>query len=216
MAEVGVRMHWLYYDQGSPAALESAGAEYDSTIGYNGTVGYRAGTVQAYKPLQASRLLELPLHVMDTALFYPAHLHLSPREGRTLVDRMIDHAVQFGGCLTINWHDRSVFPERLWGECYRHLIKDLTVHKPWFATARQAVSWFRKRRAVMFETDCPETGAISARVMGDDRENLPCLRLRVHQARQSIQELHRGSEGYVDILFDKSADAPSALRLAHG
>ena len=44
---------------------------YDSTIGYNETVGYRAGTTQPYRPLAASRLLELPLHVMDTALFYP-------------------------------------------------------------------------------------------------------------------------------------------------
>ena len=53
-------------------------------MGYNETVGYRAGTTQAYKPLEASRLLELPLHVMDTALFYPAYLGLSPaRRGRS-------------------------------------------------------------------------------------------------------------------------------------
>ena len=77
-SKVGVRMHWLYYDRQSPQALEQAGAAYDSTIGYNETVGYRAGTTQAYKPLEASRLLELPLHVMDTALFYPAYLGLSP------------------------------------------------------------------------------------------------------------------------------------------
>ncbi len=70
-SEIGVRMHWLYYDQQSPVALEKAGAAYDSTIGYNETVGYRAGTTQVYKPLEANRLLELPLHVMDTALFYP-------------------------------------------------------------------------------------------------------------------------------------------------
>ena len=72
VSEIGVRMHWLYYDQQSPVALEQAGAAYDSTIGYNETVGYRAGTTQAYKPLPATRLLELPLHVMDTALFYPS------------------------------------------------------------------------------------------------------------------------------------------------
>ena len=49
-----MRMHWLYYDQQSPGVLEKAGAVYDSTIGYNETVGYRAGTTQAYKPLEAS------------------------------------------------------------------------------------------------------------------------------------------------------------------
>ncbi len=109
-------MHWLYYDQQSPSALETAGAAYDSTIGYNETVGYRAGTTQVYKPLDVSRLLELPLHVMDTALFYPSYLGLSPQEARALLGRMVDNAVHFGGCLTINWHDRSLAPERLWGE----------------------------------------------------------------------------------------------------
>ena len=88
-------------------------------------MGYRAGTTQAYKPLEASRLLELPLHVMDTALFYPAYLGPSPRQARTLLSRMVDNAVQFGGCLTINWHDRSIAPERLWDGCYRDLVQEL-------------------------------------------------------------------------------------------
>ena len=41
-------MHWLYFDQNSPKTLENAGANYDSTVGYNETVGYRAGTAQGY------------------------------------------------------------------------------------------------------------------------------------------------------------------------
>src|SRR5262249_48023540 len=40
----GVRMHWLYFDAAAPEKLEAAGFLYDSTSGYNGTVGYRAGT----------------------------------------------------------------------------------------------------------------------------------------------------------------------------
>ena len=81
--EIGIRMHWLYFEEQSPQTLERAGLDYDSTVGYNGTVGYRAGTSQVYKPLNASRLLELPLHIMDTALFFPSHLDLSPAEART-------------------------------------------------------------------------------------------------------------------------------------
>ena len=46
----GVRMHWLYFDQQSPAILDNAGADYDSTAGYNEAIGYRSGTAQAYKP----------------------------------------------------------------------------------------------------------------------------------------------------------------------
>ena len=152
-AEIGVRMHWLYFNPQSPLTLEKAGAAYDSTMGYNGTVGYRAGTTQAFKPLAASRLLELPLHVMDTALFYPDHLDLSSREATILVNQMLANAVRFGGCITINWHDRSTAPERLWDACYRELLRELKAHGAWFSTAGQAVSWFRKRRSVVFETD---------------------------------------------------------------
>jgi hypothetical protein len=205
-SEIGVRMHWLYYDQQSPVALEKAGAAYDSTVGYNGAAGYRAGTMQAYKPLEASRLLELPLHVMDTSLFYPAHLGLSPPQAKTLLGRMLDNAARFGGCLTINWHDRSIAPERLWHACYRDLLQDLKTRGAWFATAGQAISWFRKRRSVVFETDFMELGAMRASVAADHDDHLPGLRLRIHKARESFEMSARGPEDYVDMAFDKSVD----------
>ena len=28
-----------------------------------------------------------------------------------------------GGCITVNWHDRSISPERNWGGFYTHLIQ---------------------------------------------------------------------------------------------
>src|SRR5262249_33701598 len=116
--DVGVRMHWLFLGDQSPVVLENAGASYDSTVGYNQTVGYRAGTSQAYKPLNAATLLELPLHIMDTALFYPSHLHLSPKNATSTINQIIANAVQHGGCVTVNWHDRSIAPERLWTGTY--------------------------------------------------------------------------------------------------
>src|SRR5262249_3901315 len=74
---VGVRMHWLFFDESAPARLERAGFSYDSSFGYNETVGLRAGTMQAFKPLSARHLLEIPLVIMDTALFYPSYLNLT-------------------------------------------------------------------------------------------------------------------------------------------
>jgi hypothetical protein len=204
-SEIGVRMHWLYYDQQSPLALEKAGAAYDSTIGYNETVGYRAGTTQGYKPLEASHLLELPLHVMDTALFYPPYLDLSPRQARILVGRMLDNAVRFGGCITINWHDRSIAPERLWGACYRDLVQDLKSRGAWFSTAGQAISWFRKRRSVVFETDGIEPDTVRARVTADHGDKLPGMRLRIHKAQGSCETPAHGSEGYVDMALDEGS-----------
>jgi hypothetical protein len=206
VSEIGVRMHWLYYNQQSPLVLEKAGAAYDSTIGYNETVGYRAGTAQAYKPLEASRLIELPLHVMDTALFYPAYLDLSSRQASRLLGKMVDNAVQYGGCLTVNWHDRSIAPERLWGDSYRDLVQELESRGAWFATAGQAVSWFRKRRSVVFETDGFEPNEVRARVAADQVDNLPGLRLRTHKPEESGEIGKHEPECYVDTAFDENVE----------
>jgi hypothetical protein len=179
--EIGVRMHWLYRDGRTPATLESAGASYDSTIGYNETVGYRSGTTQAYKPFGTSHLLELPLHVMDTALFFPGYLNLSQAEARTTVSRIVDHARHFGGAVVVNWHDRSLAPERLWDDFYIDLVAELKNNGAWFATAGGAVGWFRKRRSAVFETTGPESRPV---VAGETGKSLPGLQLCVYNQRE--------------------------------
>jgi len=194
-SEIGVRMHWLYYSENSPATLEKAGAAYDSTIGYNTTVGYRAGTTQVYKPLDAERLLELPMHAMDTALFYLSYLGLSPRKASARLRELTDTVAQYGGCLTINWHDRSLAPERLWGGCYRELIKDLKSRGAWFATAEQAVSWFRARRSVEFEEDPTYPCSIRAKFSSNYRDDLPGLCMRTYKPQNLAMEMG------VDVTF---------------
>jgi hypothetical protein len=186
--EVGVRMHWLYFGEQSQAILDKAGADYDSTVGFNETVGYRAGTAQAYRPLDAVRLLELPLHVMDTALFYPGHMHLKPQEARKRVGAIIDNAVHFGGVVTVNWHDRSIAPERLWGDFYMQLIDELKEKGAWITTASEAVAWFRKRRSATFENGGLETKASNGNGAVDSDAGLPRLRLRVHTPGKSYQD----------------------------
>lgn len=212
--ETGVRMHWLYYNENSPASLEKAGAAYDSTIGYNDTVGYRAGTTQVYKPLGTVRLLELPLHAMDTALFYLSYLGLSPRKASARLRHMADNVVQYGGVLTINWHDRSLAPERLWGDCYHELIQDLKKRGAWFSTASQATSWFRKRRSATFEMESLHPGMVHANVAVDHHDNLPGLRLRIHKARKPSEIGTHHSEGYIDMAVESCANAsvPSVAR----
>jgi hypothetical protein len=206
LSEIGVRMHWLYYDQQSPMALERAGAIYDSTIGYRETVGYRAGTTQVYKPLQTTQLLELPMHVMDTALFYPAYLGLSSQQATTLMGKMVDNAVGFGGCLTINWHDRSLAPERLWGTCYRDLVRDMKNRGAWFATAGQVTSWFRRRRSVVFEVGLDQAGGPTPRISADSEDHLPSLLLRRHEAHESCRADPPSSTRYIDIPFDEGVN----------
>ena len=147
----GMRMHWLYFAPESPKTLESAGFEYDSTWGFNEAVGFRAGTLQAFRPLACERLLELPLSIMDSALFSEDRLGVDEEEATQLCDRIIAEARRFGGALVVNWHCRSLAPERLWGPFYLRLLAKLRAGRVWFATAGAAVEWFRWRRAVRFE-----------------------------------------------------------------
>jgi hypothetical protein len=176
---LGVRIHWLYWDEGAPSVLEAAGADYDSSVGYNETIGYRAGTTQVYRPLGVSRLLELPLHIMDTALFLPSHLGLSMAEAHKVVNAIIDNAVEFGGVVTVNWHDRSIAPERLWGNFYALVVESLTNRGAWFANAGNTVDWFRQRRSAVFKSG---DGSHQVQVRGalGATAELPALSLHIH------------------------------------
>jgi hypothetical protein len=182
-SEVGVRMHWLFFDSESAGKLDEAGFCYDSTVGYNETVGYRAGTTQAFRPFGTKRLLELPLHIMDTALFYPAYLHLSPKQAMTRINDMVDDMKQFGGVLMVNWHDRSIAPERLWDDFYAELVEKFKSAGAWFCTAAEAAQWFRRRREVTFGTSGSEATLASTR----GEAGLPGLRIRSYQGEQRSQ-----------------------------
>ncbi len=202
---IGARMHWLYFDNDSTVALEDIGVEYDSTFGYRETVGFKAGTTQAYKPLNASRLLELPLHIMDTALFYPAYLNLTQPQAAVRLKPLVDSTVRYGGCLTINWHDRSLAPERNWDVAYASLLGDLKEKGAWFATAGQVASWFRMRRSVTFVQN--DAGKIVPFIKQPVKrqEPIPGLVVRVHNAPE------QPTTEQSDSKMSKDAIATSAI-----
>ena len=145
--------------------------------------------------------------VMDTALFYPTRLNLSETDAWDRITPLFENASRFGGTVTINWHERSIAPERLWGDFYTRVLGDLTERGAWFCTAAQAVSWFQKRRSVVFEmSDSHQT--MRANVTQEEPESLPGLRLRCHKPR-TLQQLQATSNGiqedYTDTSFTGSS-----------
>jgi hypothetical protein len=177
-------MHWLYRNGSTFRILDEAGYSYDSSFGYNGAVGFRAGTVQAFKPLDSQRLLELPLNIQDTALFYSDRMNLSERQATTHCESLMENSRRYGGALTLLWHDRSLAPERLWGDFYRDLLAKLKGDRAWIGPAGRAVQWFQRRRNVDIEWVKTGDGAVEVRVNGPDtgeaEEGLPGMLLRVH------------------------------------
>jgi hypothetical protein len=165
--DVGVRMHWLYFKPESPKLLEKAGYSYDSTLGYNETIGYKSGTHQVFRPRGTSVLLELPMHIMDTALFYPDHMNLSLGDGMRLISQYIHKAARFGGALTFNWHHRSIAPERLWGDVYDEVLSELRLQGAKISTAGNVVEWFRARRAIGFSGFALDGASVKLILSGD-------------------------------------------------
>lgn len=195
LEDMGVRMHWLFFDANSPIVMEKAGFVYDSTVGYNETVGYRAGTTQVYKLLPATKLLELPLHIMDTALFYPSHLNLTFQNAEQRINLLIKQMLKFGGALTINWHDRSVAPERLWGEFYAKLISELKTRGAWCTGAGRTVRWFQKRRSVQFRTVARTVEITMPKVLEKCVDQSPGLKVRVYNLNAPADS----SRAYIDV-----------------
>lgn len=179
-ADVGIRMHWLCTGPQTAELLEKAGYAYDSTGGYNDAAGFKAGTAQAFVPPGAKQLLELPLHLQDTALFYPGRMALTFEKGIALFRDILASIVKSGGVFTILWHDRSLAPERLWGEPYTVILDELKKNDPWFATAGQATGWFRKRRSVKFGPCLEKDNSLQISISSVDNDNLPGMKLRIY------------------------------------
>ncbi len=166
--ETGNRVHWLFYDQQSPSKLEQAGFDYDATLGYNEAIGFKNGTTQVFRPLGVSHLLEIPLNIQDTALFFPGRMALSDAEAKRMCHHLLDMILNYHGVLTLSWHDRSLVPERSWAEFYINLLQELQSRQAWIGSAHQVVSWFRQRRSITFEEASLNGSKFCLKIKGND------------------------------------------------
>jgi hypothetical protein len=212
---LGIRMHWLLRNAETASILDESGYLYDSTVGYNETVGYRAGTTQVYRPHGARRLLELPMHIQDGALFYPSRLGLSEQEADTRCQRLIAITRQLGGVLTVLWHDRSHGPERFWGDFYVRLVGALRSSNAWFGTGSQVVGWFRHRRAVRFER--VEVAGGSRLIVRHAGEIRPLACVRIHRPAAAGAGIDAAPDA-IDIPWNglDPIELDSALRPVRG
>lgn len=139
------------------ALHEELGFNYDASVIFNDSPGFRRGIAGPYFPAGAASwpglgLVELGHSIMDNQF-----LRAKDKVPETqVVHRLIDRIVDVGGCVVLNWHVRSWherdFPG--WREAYcREASRLARSGQAWLALPREVAKWWRKRSAEITGVD---------------------------------------------------------------
>lgn len=151
----GTRQHFLRFEIGTTwTAQAAAGFGYDSTLGYNEALGFRAGIAAPFKPFdpttgQAYGPWQLPLTAMDGTLFRT--LKLDEEAAVRAVSRHLDAVEAVGGLGVLLWHpnaaDERSFPG--WWATYLRVLDELARRGAWVTSAGDLSQWWAERMAQM-------------------------------------------------------------------
>jgi peptidoglycan/xylan/chitin deacetylase (PgdA/CDA1 family) len=147
----GIRQHFLRFEVPETwRAQAAAHFSYDSTLGYNEALGFRAGIAAPYRPWdphldQAMDLLELPLTVMDGTLFRTLLLDGKQAARRTV--EQLEIVENVGGLAVLLWHPHGAAEEYFpgWWASYQEVLAYLGGRSVWVATAAEIDVWWRER-----------------------------------------------------------------------
>jgi len=124
-----VRMHYLRWDPIiTPGIVSRAGFKYDSTVGFNESVGFRSGTLFPHPLFEGETgepldVLEVPLHAADSSLFGSATGSEIGSRFSARMDELLNQAERHGGCLVCNWHpNHASLPG--WFEEYERVLEE--------------------------------------------------------------------------------------------
>lgn len=120
------RQHWLNMTRDPMAGLsylQSNGIEVDSSLGWNGTVGFRCGMARPFPICLADGAIvtEVPLVLMDRPLL--ADMKLSREGALGLAKRLLEQVYRRKGGVAICWHDAAAHPDFGWFDIYRELVE---------------------------------------------------------------------------------------------
>ena len=149
----GGRQHFLRFDvRATWDAQERAGLTYDTTLGYNEEIGFRAGIAAPFHPWAPERravheLIELPLTVMDGALFRSLALDGARAAARTR--EHLEKVEEVGGLAVLLWHPNAAAEAQFpgWWSCWTATLDWLGSRPAWITSAAEIAAWWREREA---------------------------------------------------------------------
>jgi len=127
---VGNRFHFLMFDpEKSVSVLEESNIMYDTSLGFAEQIGFRRGTcypfyLYNFEKDKISKVIEIPLIVMDGSLADKKYMGLSREDCLSKVVELINEIKNFGGVFTLLWHNThfSDYKYTGWKEVYREIL----------------------------------------------------------------------------------------------
>lgn len=183
----GTRNHYLRFAYPDTwQAQETAGYDYDATLGYHDLPGYRGGLCFPFHPFDPRTggrmgLLALPLAVMDGTLF--EYQGLDQEAAWTRTKAVLQAAEEHGGFAALLWHNNyfGVARYRHWEEVYRRAVERAVARGAWVAPAGEITDWWRARGQIRLRLERSGDGRWACTVQG--AEGLQGLVLRVSDTK---------------------------------
>ncbi|MCB9858158.1 MAG: hypothetical protein H6818_20935 [Phycisphaerales bacterium] len=158
----GVRHHYWRLGRSVWPTLNAhadAGLEYDASLAFNESPGFRFGVALPFYPWDSLAqcpvgACQIPSMLMDGAVFYRPGA--TAADGIRTANEWIDKLVDAGGCGAIDWHVRTSYPGSRqfaeWGRAYLGILEALAARDDVFVTnCAGLVDHLRNRD----RTDCP-------------------------------------------------------------
>lgn len=149
---IGVRQHYLRLQ--FPQAwhyFQDAGFQYDSSCGYNESIGFRAATASIFStfvpPLAPmNSLLEIPISLMD----YPWSKHfVSNEQSKVIFEDLWDSVEKFQGVMNILWHPSNI-AEPDFRPVWQKMFEWLEKKNFYQGTLANLQEWWRKKSVLNF------------------------------------------------------------------
>lgn len=148
----GVRQHYLQIAIPETWQIFSeTGLEYDTSLGFAGHEGFRAGYCLPFQPFnlltgQKINFWEVPLTVMDATL--KGYRKLSLEDSLVVVDSLLNTVKKYRGVLVFLWHPDTLADPRWvgWEEFFHKCLILFKESNPYFDTCANVVSWYKERR----------------------------------------------------------------------
>jgi len=145
---IGNRFHFLNFDITiTPNILEQANIKYDTSLGFSEHFGFRNSFCLPFylydiENDRPTKVLEIPLNLMDVTLAYSKYMNLKSDEVMPKVEELIKEIRKFNGCFTFLWHNNlfSEYKFSGWKEVFIRLLEYCKREKSLFASGREIYS----------------------------------------------------------------------------